>query len=95
MKLVEARDNRVATQSDNTQEYLATSRLALDQHSLSEGSQSMAASDTSLQHTTGLESLDISLLSQESLDFPFDCDDMWAEMFGMNPQDVTFFPQTD
>ncbi|KAI1023770.1 hypothetical protein LB504_004986 [Fusarium proliferatum] len=95
MRLVEARNKRVATQSDNTQEDLVTSRLDPDQHSLSKGSHSMAVSDTSLQHTVGLEGLDISLLSQESLDFPFDCDDMWAEMFGMNPQDVAFFPQTD
>ncbi|KAF5978891.1 hypothetical protein FCOIX_5602 [Fusarium coicis] len=33
--------------------------------------------------------------AQENLDFPFECDDMWAEMFGMNPQDVSFFSQTD
>ncbi|KAF4415817.1 hypothetical protein FACUT_13086 [Fusarium acutatum] len=42
-----------------------------------------------------LATLDISFLTQENLDFPFECDDMWADMFGMNPQDVSFFPQTD
>ena len=53
---------------------------------------------SSSQRPPDLGSLDISFLAQESLDFPFDCDDMWAEMFGMagmNPQDVSYFSQTD
>jgi hypothetical protein len=98
LKLVETRNRRNATQSDAAQEVPTASRLIPGQHSLDGGSNAILPSDASMQHMPGLENLETSLFPQESLDFPFECDDMWAEMFGtagMNAQDISYFSQTD
>ncbi|KAF5253125.1 hypothetical protein FANTH_1956 [Fusarium anthophilum] len=67
----------------------------IDQLDINGGPSADSEGSSSSRRPTDLATLDISFLAQENLDFPFECDDMWAEMFGMNPQDVTFFSQTD
>ncbi|KAF5678541.1 hypothetical protein FDENT_8920 [Fusarium denticulatum] len=67
----------------------------IDQLDMNGGPSADSEGSSSSRRPPDLATLDISFLAQENLDFPFECDDMWAEMFGMNPQDVSFFPQTD
>ncbi|RBR19409.1 hypothetical protein FVER53590_29384 [Fusarium verticillioides] len=67
----------------------------VDELDINEGSGADSEGSSSSRRPPDLGALDISFLAQENLDFPFECDDMWAEMFGMNPQDVSFFSQTD
>lgn len=67
----------------------------IDQLDINGGPSADSEGSSSSQRPPDLATLDISFLAQENLDFPFECDDMWAEMFGMNTQDVSFFPQTD
>ncbi|EXL45204.1 hypothetical protein FOCG_12613 [Fusarium oxysporum f. sp. radicis-lycopersici 26381] len=67
----------------------------IDQLDINGGPSADSEGSSSFQRPPDLATLDISFLAQENLDFPFECDDMWAEMFGMNTQDVSFFPQTD
>lgn len=67
----------------------------IDQLDINGGPSADSEGSSSFQRPPDLATLDISFLAQENLDFPFECDDMWAEMFRMNTQDVSFFPQTD
>ncbi|KAF5579102.1 hypothetical protein FPCIR_11242 [Fusarium pseudocircinatum] len=67
----------------------------IDQVDISGEPRADSEDSSSSRRPLDLATLDISFLAQENLDFPFECNDMWAEMLGMDSQDVTFFPQTD
>ncbi|KAI8405864.1 hypothetical protein FOFC_13325 [Fusarium oxysporum] len=98
LKLVENQGRRKVCEGGESTAIIGPSPQIIDQDDMTGGLGADSEGSSSSQRPPDLGSLDISFLAQESLDFPFDCDDMWAEMFGMagmNPQDVSYFSQTD
>ncbi|KIL87182.1 hypothetical protein FAVG1_09737 [Fusarium avenaceum] len=99
VKLAETQ-NKQNTDADNNpnEESLMQASMMPDQDSVTEGSTTVAAVDPSLQWPFDSRGLEISSLPQGSLDFPFECNDMWAELFatvGMDAQDLFYLSQAD
>ncbi|SCV48505.1 uncharacterized protein FFB14_10413 [Fusarium fujikuroi] len=94
MKLIENQTNKASKEGGPTG-LAGPAPYTMDQSDINGGPCAESEISSSSRRPPDLATLDISFLAQENLDFPFECDDMWAEMFGMNPQDVAFFPQTD
>lgn len=99
VKLAETQ-NKQNTDADNNpnEESLMQASMMPDQGSVTEGSTTVAAVDPSLQWPFDSRGLEISSLPQGSLDFPFECNDMWTELFatvGMDAQDLFYLSQAD
>lgn len=94
MKLIENQTNK-ASKEGGPSGLVGSAPYTTDQSDINGGPCAESEISSSSRRPPDLATLDISFLAQENLDFPFECDDMWAEMFGMNPHDVAFFPQTD
>lgn len=94
VKLVENQTNKASKEGGPTG-LAGPVPYTMDLPDINGGPCAESESSSSSRRPPDLATLDISFLAQENLDFPFECDDMWTEMFGMNPQDVAFFPQTD
>ncbi|CAJ0554906.1 Ff.00g134190.m01.CDS01 [Fusarium sp. VM40] len=98
VKLAETQNKQNTDADNNPNEESMQASMMPDQDSVTEGSTTVAAVDPSLQwpfHSRGLE---ISSLPQGSLDFPFECNDMWAELFatvGTDAQDLFYLSQAD
>ncbi|KAF5648061.1 hypothetical protein F52700_1275 [Fusarium sp. NRRL 52700] len=92
MKLVENQTRHKVSHERGPTGLVAPVQHTMDQLDIDRGPSADSEGSSSSRRVLDLATLDISFLAQENLDFPFECDDMWAEMFGMNPQDVTFFP---
>ncbi|KAF5712414.1 hypothetical protein FMUND_8509 [Fusarium mundagurra] len=95
MKLVENQKRHKTSQEGRTTGLTGPVPRTIDQLGINGEPRADSEGSSSSRRPPDLATLDISFLAQENLDFPFECDGLWAEMFGMNPQDVAFFPQTD
>ncbi|KAF5538694.1 hypothetical protein FPHYL_12471 [Fusarium phyllophilum] len=95
MKLVENQKRHKTSQEGGPTGLTGPVPHTADQLAIDREPRADSEGSSSSRRPPDLATLDISFLAQENLDFPFECDDMWVEMFGMNPQDVAFFPQTD
>ncbi|KAF4964600.1 hypothetical protein FSARC_7506 [Fusarium sarcochroum] len=91
IKLVENQNKRDADRSNaNTAGPLAASLMTANQDDISGGLRARSMFDAADQQAFDSVSSEIPFLPQGSLDFPFECEDMWAELFatvGLNTQD--------